>query len=96
MYAEAIAYRPKLLMRARQLMGSLADVEAEDLVGDAYLAFVARPPQPRTPSALRNWFRLVIRNHAARYFRELHDTKLESWEAREEAYAAGRVSKRRP
>ena len=70
MYAAAIDFRPKLLARARNLCGGRWSVDAEDLVGDAYLTFFTKPPEPRTASQLLNWFRTVMRNRNARRFRE--------------------------
>lgn len=56
----AIALRPELLMRARELTRHAHD--AEDLVSDCYLKFVEKPPEPRSTIALRHWLRLVMRN----------------------------------
>lgn len=62
MSAAAIALRPKLLLRARELCGRRDDVDAEDLVGVALLALVAKPPNPKTPAQLHRWLRTVLRN----------------------------------
>jgi DNA-directed RNA polymerase specialized sigma24 family protein len=69
----ALSFRPVLLQRAVQLLGNhheIGDTGAEDLVQGAYLAFVAKPPEMRSPSQLKNWFRLVMRNLHARRSRE--------------------------
>lgn len=84
----ALSFRPVLLLRAAELLGGhyeIGDIGAEDLVQSAYLAFVKKPPQPRTASALKNWFRLVIRNLNARRYREFHgDQWPDSWERLED------------
>jgi DNA-directed RNA polymerase specialized sigma24 family protein len=90
MTAEAIALRPKLLARARQITFSMAD--AEDLVQGAYLAFAKKPPEPRTPAKLHNWLRIVMANLNAHRFREFHGAVVASYEAIEEERAA-RASK---
>lgn len=91
MSASAIALRPKLLLRARELCGRRADVDAEDLVGVALLAMVVKPPEPETPAQLHHWLRSVLKNQAARSVRNLHGIRLESWEGRQEARSRGAV-----
>jgi DNA-directed RNA polymerase specialized sigma24 family protein len=60
MVTAAVGLRPQLLLKALELAnGNLPD--AEDLVQDAYLKFVAKPPAPRGPAQLRNWLRTVLR-----------------------------------
>jgi DNA-directed RNA polymerase specialized sigma24 family protein len=81
MAAAAIALRPELLMRARELCGQRADLDAEDLVGVALLAMVERPPHPRTPSELHRWLRTVMRNQAARAFRSMHGATVVNYDA---------------
>jgi DNA-directed RNA polymerase specialized sigma24 family protein len=49
-----------LLLRARELCGSRADVDAEDLLGDTYLKLVAKPPSPKTALQLKHWMRTVM------------------------------------
>ncbi len=79
MTAEAIALRPKLLARAREISFSMAD--AEDLVGEAYLAFLTKPPQPNTATELHHWFRVVIQNLNAHRYREFRGAIVVSSEA---------------
>jgi DNA-directed RNA polymerase specialized sigma24 family protein len=86
MSAEAIALRPKLLLRARELCGR-RDVDAEDLVSIALLAMVEKPPDPRTQTDLLRWLRTVMRNLAARAYRDLHGATFVSYEALEERRA---------
>jgi DNA-directed RNA polymerase specialized sigma24 family protein len=81
----AIALRPKLLLRARELTGWRADVDAEDLVSLALLAMVAKPPNPKTPAQLHHWLRTVLRNQAARSYRNMHGVEVVSWDALQEA-----------
>lgn len=92
MCAAAIALHPKLLWRARELCGRRADLDAEDLVGIALLALVAKPPHPKTPAQLHHWLRTVLRNKSAQAFRNLYGATFVSYEALEEAWARG-VSK---
>lgn len=49
-------------MRARELCGQGAELDAEDLVGDCYLKLVEKPPQPRSPTQLKHWLRTVMLN----------------------------------
>ena len=77
MAATAIALQPQLLLRARELCGRRAGIDAEDLVGLAFLSMIERPPHPKTPSQLKHWLRTV----AARLIRDLHGVTFESWEA---------------
>ena len=58
--------------RSRELCGRRAGVDAEDLVGIALLALVAKPPNPKTPAQLQRWLRTVLRNQNARRLRDLH------------------------
>lgn len=83
------AFRPNLLLRARELCGRRADVDAEDLVGVALLALVEKPPDPKTPAQLNHWLRVVLRNQAARAHRNLHGATFASYEAMQEAQARG-------
>lgn len=93
MSSAAITLYPKLLLRARELTGaSRADLDAEDLVGIALLAMVAKPPEPKTLSQLHHWLRTVLRNTNARRFRDLGDVELVSWDAIEEARAGRGVT----
>jgi DNA-directed RNA polymerase specialized sigma24 family protein len=55
----AIALRPKLFKRALELYG-LRDADAEDAVGDVYLAFFLKPPSPKTLTQLHHWMRSVL------------------------------------
>lgn len=80
MCASAIALRPKLLLRARELCGRRADVDAEDLVGVALLALVAKPPNPKNPAQLHHWLRTVMRNKAAQRIRDVHGATVVSLE----------------
>ncbi len=80
MSAAVIALRPKLLLRARELCGR-GDVDAEDLVSIALLAMVEKPPSPRTETELLRWLRTVMRNLAARAYRDLHGATFVSYEA---------------
>jgi DNA-directed RNA polymerase specialized sigma24 family protein len=89
MSVAAIAVRPQLLLRARELCGRRADVDAEDLVGVALLALVAKPPNPRTAAQLHHWLRSVLRNQAARAYRNLHGATFVSYEGMQEARARG-------
>jgi DNA-directed RNA polymerase specialized sigma24 family protein len=89
MASTAIAFRPTLLLRARELCGRRADVDAEDLVATALLALVAKPPSPRTPGELNHWLRTVLRNQAALAHRNLHGATVVSLEAMQEARAQG-------
>jgi DNA-directed RNA polymerase specialized sigma24 family protein len=79
MSAAAFALRPKLLLRARELCGR-RDVDAEDLVSVALLAMVEKPPSPRTETELLRWLRTVMRNLAARAYRDLHGATFVSYE----------------
>jgi DNA-directed RNA polymerase specialized sigma24 family protein len=57
-------------MRALELYGGrLAD--AEDAVGDVYLALVRKPPSPRRRRSSHHWLRTVLRNLNARRLRDL-------------------------
>jgi DNA-directed RNA polymerase specialized sigma24 family protein len=85
MSVAAIALRPQLLLRARELCGWRAEIDAEDLVSVALFAMVAKPPSPATPAQLHHWLRTVLRNQAARSHRNLHGVVLESWDARQES-----------
>jgi DNA-directed RNA polymerase specialized sigma24 family protein len=89
MSAAAIALRPKLLLRARELCGR-RDVDAEDLVSVSYLAMVEKRPDPRTETELLRWLRTVMRNLAARAYRDLRGATFVSYEALEETRARGR------
>jgi DNA-directed RNA polymerase specialized sigma24 family protein len=89
MSVAAIAVRPQLLLRARELCGRRADVDAEDLVGVALLALVAKPPNPKTPAQLHRWLRTVLRNQGARAYRNLHGATFVSYEGMQEARARG-------
>jgi DNA-directed RNA polymerase specialized sigma24 family protein len=82
MSVAAIALRPKLLLRARELCGQRADLDAEDLVGVALLALVAKPPNPKTPKELHHWLRTVLRNQAARAYRNMRGIEVVSWSER--------------
>jgi|SRR5579859_982192 len=85
----AIALYPGLVLRARELRGRRADVDAEDLVGVALLALVAKPPNPKTPAQLHHWLRTVMWGQNARRFREFHGATFVSLEGLEEARARG-------
>jgi DNA-directed RNA polymerase specialized sigma24 family protein len=80
----AIALRPKLLLRAHELYG-FRDADAEDAVGDVYLAFFRKPPSPRTPAQLHHWLRSVLRNQRAaalrNRYRGAEDITIESLDA---------------
>ena len=89
MSVAAIAFRPKLLLRARELCGRRADVDAEDLVGLSYLAMVATPPHPTSPAQLHRWLRTVMRNAGARAYRNLHGATFVSYEGMQEARERG-------
>lgn len=89
MCAAAIALHPKLLWRARELCGRRADLDAEDLVGIALLALVAKPPNPKTPAQLHHWLRTVLRNQNVRQFRNLYGAVLVSYEGIQEARTRG-------
>jgi DNA-directed RNA polymerase specialized sigma24 family protein len=58
---------PSLLARAREITHSRE--QAEDLVQGAFLACLAKPPQFRSNSKLRNWMRIVMANLNAREHR---------------------------
>jgi DNA-directed RNA polymerase specialized sigma24 family protein len=85
MASTALELRPALLSHARELTGRRADLDAEDLVSVALLAMVERPPHPRTPIELKHWLRTVLRNQAARTYRDLHGATFVTYEAVEEA-----------
>jgi DNA-directed RNA polymerase specialized sigma24 family protein len=85
MAAAAIAFRPQLLMRARELCGRRADLDAEDLVGAALLAMVAKPPSPKTQTQLLHWMRRVVFRLNANAYRNRCGVELESWDAIQEA-----------
>jgi DNA-directed RNA polymerase specialized sigma24 family protein len=89
MSVAAIAFRPQLLLRARELCGRRADVDAEDLVGVALLALVAKPPNPKTPAQLQRWLRTVLRNQGARAYRNLQGATFVSYEGMQEARERG-------
>jgi DNA-directed RNA polymerase specialized sigma24 family protein len=58
----AIALHNGLLHRALELTRNAAD--AEDLVQDVYVVFIAKPPEPRGATQLRRWLRTVmLRRH---------------------------------
>ena len=80
----AIALRPKLLLRARELCG-WRDVDAEDLVSIALLAMVEKPPRPRTEAEFLRWLRSVMRNQAARAYRDLRGATFVSYEGIQES-----------
>jgi len=63
------------------------DVDAEDLVSIALLAMVEKPPSPKTETELCHWLRTVMRNQAARAYRDLRGTTFVSYEAIEERRA---------
>jgi hypothetical protein len=65
MSAAAIALRPKLLLRARELCGR-RDVDAEDLVSIALLAMVEKPPSPRTETECSGAVEHAFENRTAR------------------------------
>lgn len=81
----AIAIRPKVLANARQMSRCLAD--AEDLAGDAYLAFFKKPPKPRPAGQLFYWFRTVMRNQKSQTWRDFHGAVVVSYEGIEEERA---------
>ncbi len=85
----AIALYPGLVLRARELCGRRAALDAEDLVSDALLALVAKPPNPKTPAQLHRWLRTVMRNQGARAYRNLHGATVVSYEGMQEARARG-------
>ena len=58
MTATAWALRRRLVLRGVELTGSWDD--AEDLVQEAYVAMVARPPVDPSPSQLHHWLRTVM------------------------------------
>jgi DNA-directed RNA polymerase specialized sigma24 family protein len=89
MSVAAIAFQPKLLLRARELCGRRAGVDAEDLVALSYLAMVAKPPRPKSSVELHRWLRTVLRNQSARAYRNLHGATFVSYEAMQEARARG-------
>jgi DNA-directed RNA polymerase specialized sigma24 family protein len=68
-------------MRARELCRQHAEVDAEDLLQDVYVVFVAKPPDPRGSTQLKHWLRTVmLRRHidAQRRRRDqTHDISLE-------------------
>jgi DNA-directed RNA polymerase specialized sigma24 family protein len=80
----AIALRPKLLLRALELYGR-RDADAEDAVGDMYLAFCRKPPVSRTPAQLHHCLRTVLmnqRNQKLRnHFRDTGDLEVVSLDA---------------
>ena len=55
---------PALLARAKELTHSRE--RAEDLVQDAYLICLAKPPKFRSNAKLLNWFRVVMVHQLAR------------------------------
>jgi DNA-directed RNA polymerase specialized sigma24 family protein len=83
----AMALRPQLLLRARELTGQRADLDAEDLVASALLTMVAKPPAAATASKLHHWLRTVMRNQNARAFRDLRGAEILSVEAIQETYS---------
>jgi len=87
MAAQAVALRPQLLKRALELCGR-RDADAEDLVQDAYLAMIAKPPSPRTPSQLKHWLRSVMRNQQARAYRARRGVETVSLDVLQEARAS--------
>jgi DNA-directed RNA polymerase specialized sigma24 family protein len=86
MAARAVALRPQLLARARELTGG-RDADAEDLVAVAYLAMVERPPRPSSPAQLKHWLRTVIRNQHARSYRDVDGAETVSYEAIQEPWS---------
>jgi DNA-directed RNA polymerase specialized sigma24 family protein len=50
--------QPSLLAHAR----ALEPDRGEDLLQDAYVRFLEKPPRAKTPAKLKRWFRTVIRN----------------------------------
>jgi len=62
-------------------------MDAEDLVGIALLAMVAKPPDPKTPGQLHHWLRTVMWGQNARRFREFNGVEVVSWDALQEARA---------
>jgi DNA-directed RNA polymerase specialized sigma24 family protein len=87
MCASAIALRPQLVKRARELCGPRADRDAEDLVGIALLVMVARPPVAADVTKLHHWLRRVMWTQNARGFREFRGAVVLSYEGLEEARA---------
>lgn len=85
--AQAIALYPGLLLRAEELSGNWS--RAEDLVQDVFLAFVTKPPHPKTATELKHWCRTVLRNLNARRFRDMHGAEEMSYEAMVAAWAHG-------
>jgi DNA-directed RNA polymerase specialized sigma24 family protein len=58
----ALSFRHQLFLRAFELTKHHAD--AEDLLQDVYVVFVAKPPEPRGPTQLKHWLRTVmLRKH---------------------------------
>jgi DNA-directed RNA polymerase specialized sigma24 family protein len=67
--------------------GRRADLDAEDLVGIALLAMVAKPPNPKAPAQLHHWLRTVMWAQNARRFREFHRVEVVSWDGLQESRA---------
>ncbi len=66
-------------MRARELCGDRADLDAEDLVGRALLQMVEKPPSPENSQQLDRWRRTVIFRLNANAFRDLHGVEFVTW-----------------
>ncbi|MFI5282499.1 MAG: hypothetical protein ACHQ0J_05155 [Candidatus Dormibacterales bacterium] len=80
MSVTAIAMRPELLMRARELCGDRADLDAEDLVGCALLRMCEKPPDPQSDEQLLHWLRTVIFRLNANAYRDLRGAEFVTWE----------------
>ena len=65
--------RPQLMMRARELCGHRAELDAEDLLQDVYLKFVEKTPDPRGATQLKHWLRTVMLRKHVDAQRRRHD-----------------------
>jgi DNA-directed RNA polymerase specialized sigma24 family protein len=57
--------QPSLLARAEEL----APGAGRDLLQEAYMCFVTHPPELRTATELKHWFRTTLRNLRAEAFK---------------------------